>query len=182
MTTDPVTCVSGTDIDPAKLGVLLHALASSDETALDDTDYFDPSWASDVPNPPELPDNLDDPNDPAMGRSRGRRGSTYHRVVAVKGDAYVGFLAGRFESDRAYVAVAAALNPGNGDGVGPKLLDAFSKLASDAEKSRLELMPDRGNRHADRVRFFERYGFEWCEGSTTHMCKPLASAKAAPVH
>ena len=40
------------------------------------------------------------------------------------------------------------------------------------ERTQIRLKPDDGDRHDDRVRFFERYGFDWCEGSTDFMCKP----------
>lgn len=178
MTNNPVTCIRDPEIDLLKLGDLLNALASSDETALADTDYFDESWTSGVPNAPERSDRFDDPDDPAVGWSRGR--TEYHRVVAVQDGAYVGFLAGRFDPKSAFIAIAAVLKPGSGEGIGPKLLDTFSELAIAAGKTRLRLVPDSGDRREDRVRFFKRYGFEWCEGSTTHMCMPLVSAETAP--
>lgn len=43
MTTSPVNCIHGATIDLVKLGNLLQALTSSEDTALDDTDYFDPT-------------------------------------------------------------------------------------------------------------------------------------------
>lgn len=177
MTTSLVTCILDPAIDPAQLGVLLHALESSDETALEETDYFDQGWAADVPNAPERTGPFDDPNDPAKGSRR--RGPTYHRVVAVQDGAYIGFLAGTLEPKGAFVAIAAALHPGSG--VGPKLLDTFSKMAIDAGLPQLSLKPDRGDRHGDRVRFFKGQGFDWREGSTTHMCKPLVEAATEPL-
>ncbi|WP_143542741.1 GNAT family N-acetyltransferase [Rhodococcus qingshengii] len=180
MTTSPITCIHDTEIDLAKLGVLLHALAASDETALDGTDFFDKSWASDVPHAPKLIDPHDTPDDPVGGSSR--RAGTYRRVVAVKDGEYVGFLAGRFETKMgsAFVAIAAALHPGSG--CGPKLLDTFSEMAITAGLTQVRLKPDDGDRHDDRVRFFERYGFDWCAGSTDFMCKPLVETETAPVN
>ncbi|MGE2841950.1 hypothetical protein ACQGFJ_00005 [Rhodococcus sp. 3.70] len=125
MTTSPITCIRDTEIDTAKLGVLLHALATSDETALIETDYFDSSWASDVPNAPDVIDPYDTPDDPVGGSMR--RGSEYRRVVAVLENEYIGFLSGRIGTKSAFIAIAAALHPGSG--CGPKLLDTFAEMA-----------------------------------------------------
>ncbi|WP_458682459.1 GNAT family N-acetyltransferase [Prescottella equi] len=179
MTTSPVTCIRDPEIDPTRLGALLIALASSDKTALKETNYFDESWTADVPNVPKALDPSDDPDDPVMGRNTGRGTFKYHRVVAVQDGEYVGFLAGRFDKS-AFVAIAAALHPRRG--VGPKLLDTFSEMAIAAGRTQLLLKPDRGDRHDDRVRFFKRYGFDWYEGSTIRMCKPLVEAETASMN
>jgi len=133
---------------------------------------FQPS-STDVPNAPKLVDPNDTSDDPVRGVIR--HGFKYHRVVAVKDGEYVGFLSGRFETKSAFVTIAAALHPGSG--CGPKLLDTFSEMAITAGTTQLRLKPDDGDRHDDRVRFFERYGFNWCEGSTDFMCKPLVEAE-----
>lgn len=159
MTTSLVTCICDPEIDLLKLGELLHTLKSSEGTALEDIDYFDSGWAYDVPNSPN---------------KRKRSAVEYIRVVAVRDGAYVGFLVGDFRKTDALVAVAAALNPGQG--IGPQLLDAFTDLATAAGRTRLRLMPDTGAGLENRVRFFkEKYGMDWCEDSPTYMCKPLVS-------
>ncbi|EME18554.1 hypothetical protein G419_16765 [Rhodococcus triatomae BKS 15-14] len=165
-----MTCIRDAEIDTTALGDLLQSLATSERTALADTDYFDRSWAHDVPNAPETSKGLK------------RHGLRFHRIVAVQNGAYVGFLAGRLDSPDGFVAIAAALNPGSGDGVGPRLLDAFSELARATGKTRLRLMPDSGNGYEDRVRFFKRYGMDWCDDREGHMCKPLAAVDTAPTN
>lgn len=179
MTTSPVTCIHGSEIDRTQLGVLLNALAASDETALTDTSYFDESWTADVPNVPRPSDDRDDPDDPPAGSNKGRK-PLYPRVVAVKDGAYVGFLAGRFDAKSAFIAVAAALHPGSGDGVGPKLLDKFATLAIAEGRTQLRLFPDSGGNYEDRIRFFKGQGFEWCTGGA--MCKPLVDAITPTAH
>lgn len=175
MTTSPITCIRDTEIDTAKLGVLLRALATSDETVLVETDYFDKCWASDVPNAPDVIDPYDTPDDPVGGSMR--RGSEYRRVVAVLENEYIGFLSGRIGTKSAFIAIAAALHPGSG--CGPKLLDTFAEMAVAAGATQLRLKPDDGDRHDDRVRFFTRYGFKRCEESPNFMCKPLVEAETA---
>ncbi|PBC36092.1 hypothetical protein CJ178_32325 [Rhodococcus sp. ACPA4] len=134
-------------------------MESSEGTALEDIDYFDSEWAYDVPNSPN---------------TRKRSAIEYLRVVAVQDGAYVGFLAGNLLKTDALVAVAAALNPGQG--IGPKLLDAFSVLATAAGRTRLRLMPDTGAGHENRVRFFkEKCGMDWCADKPTYMCKPIVA-------
>lgn len=177
MPTSPITCVRDTEIELAKLGVLLSALATSDETASDETNFFDESWASDVPK-------VVDPNGTSAGpvRRRIQYRPTYHRVVAIQDNEYVGFLAGRFEPKRgdAFVAIVAALRPGSG--CGPELLDTFAEMASSVGLTRLRLKPDHGDRYDDRVRFFKNHNFDWCEGETDFMCRPLVGAETDPAN
>ncbi|WP_161965493.1 GNAT family N-acetyltransferase [Rhodococcus sp. P1Y] len=144
--------LSNSDIDLHKLGTLRYALSTNAATRLEDTNYFDTSWAADVPNrPPPSPD----PHDGEAPAGRASYSEQYERMVAVENGEYVGFLAGRLAKNGtdAFVAVLAAKQPGHG--VGKLLLAEFVDRAVGEGKTRLRLMPDGGAHHSDRVQFFE---------------------------
>lgn len=152
MTTSPVTCIRDPEINPEKLGALLRVMSASD-SAIEDFDYLNKYWASDIPEAP------------VIVRANARR--EYRRIVAVQDDNYVGFLAGRINksnpaNETAYIALVAALVPGNG--IGPKLLDKFVELALEEGMKQLRLTPDSGAGYEARVRFFTcQYKMKWSD-------------------
>lgn len=152
-----VSCLVDSEIVLVELGALLSALQAS-EHALGEVDYFDLNWAYGVPGAP-------------IDRRPPRTDDRYVRIVAVRDERYIGFLAGRVGKSTAFITLIEVLEPGGG--TGPILLEEFSQLATNAGCSRVRLKPEHDDRYNDRVRFFMQNSFRWCPGDDGFLCKDL---------